>query len=629
MKDLKAETPASGSLPKLENSRCGSSGEALLKPSLLPMALESSELAQDQKARDNWGSSLEFLMSCIALSVGLGNVWRFPFTALENGGGAFLIPYLIVLFVVGKPIYYMEMLLGQFSSRGIVQVFDFAPLMRGVGYAQLLALGVLATYYASVMALTLRYFFDSFASELPWSFCRPEWGDGCVSVAGVENLQGHLAQNFSSSTQLYLQRIVLNETDSLDQGIGYPSGSLTLMLAISWLTVTLIIIRGVKSSGKAAYVLALFPYVVMFILLVRALTLPGAYEGVMYFLTPQWEKLLEPEVWYNAVTQVFFSLAVCFGVIIMYSSYNRFGHNVYRDANIVTTLDTFTSLLSGVIIFGILGNLAHESGTKDIASVVKAGPGLAFISYPDAIAKFKMFPQVFSLLFFAMLFMLGVGSNVGMVSCIMTVLKDQFVNIKLWIIVVCLSLIGFLVGLIYITPGGQHIITLMDFHGVTFVSLVSAIFELIAVGWIYGTKRLCQDAEYMLNIKTSNYYRICWSIVTPLVMVVILVYSLLTMRPLSYNGQEFPLAYRVFGWCVSGFIIGQLFYWAFYANCRQPKGSLKNRISNSMKPHCDWGPLDPKKLIDYQTFLRHKDEDDSRELNRRGVCNTAGDRIFG
>lgn len=111
--------------------QCAGSGEALLKPSLLPMALESSELSPDRKARDNWGSSLEFLMSCIALSVGLGNVWRFPFTALENGGGAFLIPYLVVLFVVGKPIYYMEMLLGQFSSRGIVQVFDFAPLMRG------------------------------------------------------------------------------------------------------------------------------------------------------------------------------------------------------------------------------------------------------------------------------------------------------------------------------------------------------------------------------------------------------------------------------------------------------------------------------------------------------------------
>ncbi|KAH8286191.1 hypothetical protein KR054_003993, partial [Drosophila jambulina] len=587
----------------------------------LPMALESCEMLPDQKPRDNWGNSLEFLMSCIALSVGLGNVWRFPFTALENGGGAFLIPYLIVLFLVGKPIYYMEMLLGQFSSRGIVHVFDFAPMMRGVGYAQLLALGVLATYYASVMALTLRYFFDSFASELPWSTCREEWGPGCVNasaVAGPADLPANFTIN--SSTQLYLERVVQRKVETLEDGIGYPSGSLALMLGLSWLTVSLVIIRGVKSSGKAAYVLALFPYVIMFILLVRALTLPGAYDGVMYFLTPQWHKLLEPMVWYNAVTQVFFSLAVCFGVIIMYSSYNRFGHNVYRDANIVTTLDTFTSLLSGVIIFGILGNLAHESKTKDIASVVKAGPGLAFISYPDAISKLTVVPQFFSLLFFAMLFMLGVGSNVGMVSCIMTVIKDQFVNLKIWIIVVGLSTIGFLVGLVYITPGGEHIITLLDYHGVTFVSLVSAIFELIAVGWIYGTKRLCQDAEYMLNIKTSVYYRICWSIVTPLAMIIILVYTLVTMKPLTYNGREFPLGFQsrnifyfgfrsflkvlffitVFGWALTAFILGQLVYWALYANCKQPKGSLKSRISNSLKPHSDWGPLDSKKLMDYQ-----------------------------
>lgn len=81
--------------------------------------------------RDTWGKSTEFLMSCIAMSVGLGNIWRFPFTALENGGGAFLIPYIIVLVLVGRPIYYLEMLLGQFSSRGSVKVYDFSPAMRG------------------------------------------------------------------------------------------------------------------------------------------------------------------------------------------------------------------------------------------------------------------------------------------------------------------------------------------------------------------------------------------------------------------------------------------------------------------------------------------------------------------
>lgn len=131
--------------------------------------------------------------------MGLGNVWRFPFTALANGGGAFVIPYLIVLFLVGKPVYYMEMLLGQFSSRGSVKVFDFSPIMRGtsfrrlkiykfliiflflgVGYGQVLATGVVTTYYATLMALTLRYFVDSFFPTLPWSYCRQEWGDKCI-----------------------------------------------------------------------------------------------------------------------------------------------------------------------------------------------------------------------------------------------------------------------------------------------------------------------------------------------------------------------------------------------------------------------------------------------------------------
>lgn len=138
----------------------------------------------------------------------------------------------------------------------------------------------------------------------------------------------------------------------------------------------------------------------------------------MYLIRPKWEKLYDPnvslnqnffsgnqfmeifgdfdhlQVWFAAVTQCFFSLAVCFGNLIMYASFNRFDHNVYRDATIVTSIDTFTSMLAGCTIFGILGHLAHESGTTEIGEVVKGGAGLAFISYPDAIGRFKFVPQV-------------------------------------------------------------------------------------------------------------------------------------------------------------------------------------------------------------------------------------------
>lgn len=133
------------------------------------------------KEREKWGSQWEFLMSCISLSVGLGNVWRFPFTALDNGGGAFIIPYLIVLFAVGKPVYYLEMLIGQFSSRGSVLVYDFAPALRGIGVGQVFATFLVTGYYASLLALIIRYLISSMSAVLPWSYCAEEWRElGCI-----------------------------------------------------------------------------------------------------------------------------------------------------------------------------------------------------------------------------------------------------------------------------------------------------------------------------------------------------------------------------------------------------------------------------------------------------------------
>jgi solute carrier family 6 amino acid transporter-like protein 5/7/9/14 len=162
--------------------------------------------------------------------------------------------------------------------------------------------------------------------------------------------------------------------------------------------------------------------------------------------------MFEAKVWFAAITQVFFSLNIFFGCIFMYSSYNKFDHNVLRDANIVTTLDTFTSLLAGCCIFGIIGHLAHELGIEDVSLVVKNGPGLAFISYPDAISKFKFVPQIFSALFFLMLFLLGVGSIVAMTTCVTTLIRDQFKDVKNWQAALGFCILGTVSGSIYLTP---------------------------------------------------------------------------------------------------------------------------------------------------------------------------------
>ena len=137
----------------------------------------------------------------------------------------------------------------------------------------------------------------------------------------------------------------MNES-GIENGIGTPSWKLVLCLLISWLSVFIVVSKGVKSSGKASYFLALFPYVIMICLLVRAVTLEGAIDGIIFLYKPDWTKILDPAVWYAAVTQAFFSLGVCFGAVTMYSSYNDFGHNVARYGNHLNKLKNIQFIIS-------------------------------------------------------------------------------------------------------------------------------------------------------------------------------------------------------------------------------------------------------------------------------------------
>lgn len=300
-----------------------------------------------------------------------------------------------------------------------------------------------------MIAMTILYLFASFRKELPWATCRQEWGSNCVDSKPNPS-QANITNGISSSQFFFLQE-VLKRKDSIDDGIGLPDVRLTLYLILTWVIIVFIIWRGVQSSGKVSYFLALFPYAVLITLLIRATTLEGSGKGILFFIRPQFSQIFYPKVWKEAVVQCFFSLGTGIGPIITFSSYNGFRHNLYRDAMIVTTLDTFTSLLGGMTIFAILGNLAHNLNV-DIRDVVKSGSGLAFISYPDAISKFDFAPQLFAFLFFFMLLSLGLGSAVALVSGVVTVLKDEYPKVPYWKMASMVSAILFLVGLIYVTP---------------------------------------------------------------------------------------------------------------------------------------------------------------------------------
>ncbi|XP_076624730.1 sodium-dependent nutrient amino acid transporter 1 isoform X2 [Colletes latitarsis] len=549
----------------------------------------------DKNEREQWTNDIEFLMSCVAFSVGLGNVWRFPNTAYENGGGAFLIPYIIVLFIIGKPIYYMEMILGQFSSKSCVEIWSVSPAFKGIGYGVTVSVFSVVTYYCSLMALTMYYLLVSFQPVLPWAFCWEEWGDGCFDSTPTNNATTNV--NKSSSADFYFRKVVLNEA-GIDEGLGEPSWKLVVALFVSWVCVFIVISNGVKSTGKAAYFLALFPYVIMITLLVRAVTLEGSVDGIIFLFTPTWEKIFDPSVWYSAVTQSFFSLGVCFGAVTMYSSYNRFNHNVLRDCTVVTTMDLATSLIAGTTIFGILGNLAQESGKDDISTVVRAGTGLAFISYPEALARFTVVPQLFAVLFFLMLFVLGIGTTVAFTNVIVSIVKDKFPEVPNWKISVGVTSCGFLIGIVYCTQGGQYILNLIDYFGGTFIIVFLASFEVIGISWVYGIDNFLDDVEFMVGTRPSLYWRICWCFLTPLTLFSILLYFLYGLTPLTYNGEYYPTSAYVAGWVLLVLGVIQFPLWIVVTR-------IQNKHKNALdifKPSSNWGPKDPSKYKEWKDF---------------------------
>nr|ABZ81819.1 sodium-dependent nutrient amino acid transporter 1 [Aedes aegypti] len=557
--------------------------------------------------REKWDNGVEFLLSCIAMSVGLGNVWKFPSTAFRNGGGAFVIPYMIVLLVVGRPVYYLEMVMGQFSSRGSVKVYDVSPVMRGIGVGQMIAMSIVISYYAATIAVAIRYFAASFSGDLPWATCDPSWTDvNCINSSDIMTKSSITNSTLpvKTSAELYYTRAVTGEDYLVGDEIGLPEWKLSLCLLFIWVCMTFMLIKGIKGSGKVSYFLALFPYVVMLFFAIYAFTLEGAMDGLLYFIKPDWNQLLNPTVWKEAVSQCFFSLSICFGGVIAYSSFNNFSNNIYRDAMIISWLDTFTSLLSGAIVFAIIGHLGFITDETDYTKVIYPGSGLTFITYPDAIAKFEHVPNLFAVLFFFMLFVLGIGSNTGIITSVVTAIRDEFPQLQNWKVVITISVIGFSTGFLFITPASSRLIDYVDYYGVTYVTLTLAVAELFCFCWMYGVDRICRDIEFMLSIRTSILWRTCWKFITPTVLLIILIVTFIS----GGKPKGFADVYHVLGWFIYALAVLPLPLWGMYVVAKQPKGSIWQKIMSASQPLPEWGPENlalKKKYDDYIDDIQH------------------------
>ncbi|XP_034538153.1 sodium- and chloride-dependent neutral and basic amino acid transporter B(0+) isoform X2 [Notolabrus celidotus] len=570
------------------------------------------DVGDENNERGNWASKREYILSTIGYAVGLGNIWRFPYLAYKNGGGAFLIPYFVMLVVTGIPLFFLESAFGQFCSQGPINIWRAVPILQGVGVAMVLVTLIVSIYYNVIIAYSLYYMFASFQSPLPWSSCFSFSDSNCSSTPVVHcNVSGVLVANWTqenstcpltnmftvpvqSPSEQYWDRVALQRSSGLDE-TGPVVWHLALCLLLSSLIVAAALIRGIKSSGKVVYFTATFPYVVILILLIRGATLEGARDGIEFYIgsMSNLTKLTEAQVWKDAATQTFFSLSIGWGGVMTLASYNNFNNNMFKDAFIVTLTNAGTSVLAGFAIFSILGHMAHIYNIP-VGNVVKEGFGLAFIAYPDALSKLPVAP-LWSFLFFFMLLTVGLDSQFAGIEVITTCLHDGFPKIfksKRALLTIATSAILYLLGLPCVTRAGIYWVTLIDHFVASWVLLFVALFEIIGVSYIYGGNRFIKDIEMMIGNKSFAFWlwwRACWFFISPCVIVVILVWSLLSIVPHEYDGVQSPVWGSALGWCMALFILFWIPGVALYKLIRAEGGPWK-RLKSLCSPAEEWHP---------------------------------------
>jgi len=418
-------------------------------------------------------------------------------------------------------------------------------------------------YYNVIVSWILYYLgatiYAAASGTVPWASCGNSWNtENCTETLGNNSEAGAHA---TSPPEEYFERNVLQIHHST--GVSDLVGirwELAGCLLLAWSLVFIALLKGVKSLGKVAYFTTLFPYFILLVLLGKGLTLPGAADGIWFYVNPKWEKLLEVQVWADAAMQIFFSLGPCWGSLITLASYNKFNNNTLRDAMFVATANCLTSFFAGFVVFSFIGFMAHSLG-KDIEHVTVSGPGLAFVVYPEAISLLPISP-LWSILFFLMLLTLGLGTQFSIMETVSRTLADSW-EIPHRTALGIMSALMFVGGLIMTTNGGMYILQILDNHTGTFPALVCGLVEVVAVSWLYGAERLLGDITRMVGWSTDRvwyrpylmYWTTMWRYVTPILLATIFAASIIGYAPLKYGDYMYPGWANAIGWGISALSI--------------------------------------------------------------------------
>ncbi|KAK5617655.1 hypothetical protein CRENBAI_002171 [Crenichthys baileyi] len=374
------------------------------------------------------------------------------------------------------------------------------------------------------------------------------------------------------------------------------------------------------AGTQVVYVTATFPYVMLAVLLVRGLTLPGAKDGIVFYLYPDPSRLADPEVWIDAGSQIFYSYGVCTGVLTSLGSYNKYNNNCYRDCICLCLLNSLTSFVAGFAIFSVLGFMAKEQNVE-ISLVAESGPGLAFIAYPRALALMPL-PQLWAIFFFVMIIFLGLDSEFVYQESLVTTISDMYPSFfqrtsrrRLLLLTICTGC--FLVGLVMVTEGGLYVFQLFDFYACSGMTLLFfAILQSVCIGWFYGADRHYDNVKDMIGYHPWPFMKYCWRYFTPAICTFTFLFSVIKHKPLKFNNTyEYPWWAYTLGlfFTLSSTLFVPL--WMLYAVSVTP-GTLKQRLKHLCTPAKDVPAGTIKKSINPEAFDTFTDLSTLRPVKR-------------
>lgn len=501
------------------------------------MSSQTTSAPVESSKREAFGGRWIFILAAMGSAIGLGNIWRFPYIAYENGGGAFIIPYLVALLSAGIPLLFFDYAIGhRFKGSPPLAFRRMAKWTETIGWWKAMICVVIGLYYAAILGWAASYIFFSSTEA---------WGDDANAFFFEEYLQ-------------------VSDSPSLDftivPGVFWP------MLAI-WVAVLIVLGIGVRRGIGIASAIGIPILVVMFLVLVGiSLTLEGAVGGLDALFTPNWEALLSPGVWVAAYGQIFFSLSVGFGIMITYSSYLKKRTNLTGSGMVVGFSNSGFEILAGIGVFSALGFMAQASGVA-VGDVVESGIGLAFVAFPEIISQAPLgLGPIIGVLFFGSLLFAGFTSMISILEVTLSAVKDK----TGWSRVTVVSTFGVALALLSLvgfgTTSGLHLLDVSDYFVNQFGIVAAALVAVVSVSWLLRRLgRMVDHLNKVSSFRLGTVYKFLIGLVLPVVLGYTLVLEFIGQMTADEPYGGMPNWYvNTFGWgmavslIVIGFIVSLL-----------------------------------------------------------------------